>query len=150
MVGAFVQNTGCCMNRKLAFIGLVAGLWLFAGRNGPLTDGVYGAQQTNELIWGGDAEGGSPFVEADPRDPTHVVGFEVEVAGLLAEGLGRTPRFLQVGFTSLDAAAARGDFDIGLSGIEDSAARRSMRSVCAPPRMRPRRRLRPARRPASV
>ena len=28
---------------------------------------------------------------------------------------------MQVGFTSLDAAAARGDFDIGLSGIEDSA-----------------------------
>ena len=87
------------------------------------------AQSPNELRWGGDAEGGSPFVEADPNDPTRVVGFEVEVAQLLAEGLGRTPRFLQVGFTSLDAAAARGDFDVGLSGIEDSpAVDRALRS----------------------
>ena len=86
----------------------------------------------NELRWGGDAEGGSPFVEADPSDPTRVVGFEVEIAGLFAEGLGRVPRFLQVGFTSLDAAAARGDFDIGLSGIEDSPARQSRLAVTIP------------------
>jgi polar amino acid transport system substrate-binding protein len=39
---------------------------------------------------------------------------------------------VQVGFTSLDAAAARGDFDIGLSGIEDSAARRSRLAVTVP------------------
>ena len=90
------------------------------------------AQSPCELRWGGDAEGGSPFVEADPNDPSRVVGFEVEIAGLLAEGLGRTPRFLQVGFTSLDAAAARGDFDIGLSGIEDSPARQSRLAVTIP------------------
>ena len=51
---------------------------------------------------------------------------------MLAEGLGRRPRFLQVGFTSLDAAAARGDFDIGLSGIEDSPARQSRLAVTIP------------------
>ena len=90
------------------------------------------AQSPYELRWGGDAEGGSPFVEADPNDPTRVVGFEVEIAGILAEGLERTPRFLQVGFTSLDAAAVRGDFDIGLSGIEDSPARRSRLAVTIP------------------
>src|SRR5678816_2800433 len=90
------------------------------------------AQGPRELRWGGDAEGGSPFVEADPSDPTRVVGFEVEIAALLAEGLGREPRFLQVGFTSLDAAAARGDFDIGLSGIEDSPARQSRLAVTIP------------------
>ena len=90
------------------------------------------AQSPNELRWGGDAEGGSPFVEADPSDPTRVVGFEVEIAGILAEGLGADPRFLQVGFTSLDAAAARGDFDIGLSGIEDSPARQSRLAVTIP------------------
>ncbi len=90
------------------------------------------AQSPSELRWAGDAEGGSPFVEADPSDPTRVVGFEVEIAGLLADGLGRTPRFLQVGFTSLDAAAARGDFDVGLSGIEDSPARQSRLAVTIP------------------
>jgi polar amino acid transport system substrate-binding protein len=90
------------------------------------------AQSSGELRWGGDAEGGAPFVEADPADPARVVGFDVEIAQLLAEGLGRRPRFVQVGFTSLDAAAARGDFDVGLSGIEDSRARRSRLAVTIP------------------
>jgi polar amino acid transport system substrate-binding protein len=90
------------------------------------------AQEPPELRWGGDAEGGAPFVEADPGDPSRVVGFEVEVARMLAEGLGRIPRFVQVGFTSLDAAAARGDFDIGLSGIEDSPARRARLALTIP------------------
>src|SRR5688572_17649946 len=90
------------------------------------------AQQTPELRWGGDAEGGAPFVEADPRDPAKVVGFDVEVAQLLAQGLGRQARFVQVGFTSLDASAARGDFDVGLSGIEDTPARRSRLAVTVP------------------
>ena len=90
------------------------------------------AQTQGELRWGGDAEGGAPFVEADPRDPAKVVGFDVEVAQLLADGLGWRPRFVQVGFTSLDAAAARGDFEVGLSGIEDSPARRSRLAVTIP------------------
>jgi polar amino acid transport system substrate-binding protein len=89
-------------------------------------------QAPSELRWGGDAEGGAPFVEADPNDPSRVVGFDVEVAQLLAGGLARVPRFIQVGFTSLDASAARGDFDVGLSGIEDSAARRSRLAVTVP------------------
>src|SRR5688572_25938953 len=90
------------------------------------------AQDGPELRWGGDAEGGAPFVEADPADPARVVGFDVDIAQLLAEGLGRVPRFVQIAFTSLDASAARGDFDIGLSGIEDSAARRARLAVTIP------------------
>ncbi len=90
------------------------------------------AQERPELRWGGDAEGGAPFVEADPRDPSRVAGFEVDIARLLADGLGRVPRFVQVGFTSLDAAAARGDFDVGLSGVEDMPARRSRLAVTVP------------------
>ena len=90
------------------------------------------AQPQTELRWGGDAEGGAPFVEADPADPARVVGFDVEIAALVAGGLGRVPRFVQVGFTSLDASAARGDFDIGLSGIEDSPARRARLAVTIP------------------
>jgi polar amino acid transport system substrate-binding protein len=89
-------------------------------------------QQSDELRWGGDAEGGAPFVEADPRDPSRVVGFDVEIADLLAQGLNRSARFVQVGFTSLDASAARGDFDVGLSGIEDTPARRARLAVTIP------------------
>jgi polar amino acid transport system substrate-binding protein len=97
----------------------------------PLAARVF-AQADAELRWGGDAEGGAPFVEADPNDPSRVIGFDVEVATLLAQGLGRTPRFIQAGFTSLDASVARGDFDIALSGIEDSPARRARLAVTIP------------------
>jgi len=90
------------------------------------------AQSGEELRWGGDAEGGAPFVEADPQDTSRVVGFEVDVAGLIAGELGRAPRFVQVGFTSIDASVARGDFDIGLSGIEDRPVRRDRLAVTVP------------------
>jgi len=125
------------MKGSVGFVLIAIGLWLLQSElPGPAEAGHYEKQNDagapNELRWAGDAEGGSPFVEADPNDPTRVVGFEVEIAGILAQGLERTPRFLQVGFTSLDAAAARGDFDIGLSGIEDSPARRSRLAVTIP------------------
>jgi len=84
------------------------------------------------LRWGGDAEGGAPFVEADPTDPTRVRGFDVEVAEAIARGLGREPRFVQVAFTSIDASVARGDFDIGMSGVEDTPARRAMLAATIP------------------
>ena len=88
--------------------------------------------QSGPLRWGGDAEGGAPFVEADPSDPTRLVGFDVEIAQILADGLGRPARFVQVGFTSLEASAVRGDFDIGLSGVEDTPARRARLAVTIP------------------
>ena len=90
------------------------------------------AAQGSVLRWGGDAEGGAPFVEADPRDPSHIVGFDVEIAGLIAEGLGRRPAFVQITFTELDQAVRRGDFDIGLSGIEDTPARRASVAASVP------------------
>lgn len=90
------------------------------------------AQVGQELRWGGDAEGGAPFVEADPADPDRVVGFDVDVAALVAADLGLVPRFVQTGFTTLDAAVSRGDVDIGLGGVEDSPARRSRLAVTVP------------------
>src|SRR5215218_1069202 len=63
------------------------------------------------LRWGGDAEGGAPFVEADPADPSRVRGFDVEIAGMIAQGLGREPLFVQVAWASIEASVERADFD---------------------------------------
>jgi polar amino acid transport system substrate-binding protein len=84
------------------------------------------------LRWGGDSEGGAPFVEADPGDPEKVVGFDVEVAEEIARALGRKPRFVQVSFTAIDQSVQRGDFDIGLSGVEDTPARRAALAASIP------------------
>lgn len=81
-----------------------------------LADGV--------LRWGGDAEGGAPFQLRDPKDPGHVIGFEVELADALAETLaekiGRSlhAEFVQYEWVSLPLGLDKGDFDIIVSGYE--------------------------------
>ena len=85
-----------------------------------------------ELRWGGDAEGGAPFVEADPANPARVRGFDVEIAEMLARGLGRTPRFVQVAWSSIEASVERGDFTVGMSGVEDRPELRARHAVSIP------------------
>src|SRR5260370_34715912 len=84
------------------------------------------------LVWGGDAEGGAPFVEADPADPSQVRGFDVEVADRIARGLGRSTRFVQVQWSNIDQSVERGDFALGLSGVEDTPARRALHAATLP------------------
>jgi His/Glu/Gln/Arg/opine family amino acid ABC transporter permease subunit len=84
------------------------------------------------LRWGGDSEGGAPYVEADPSDPTKVVGFDVEVAAEVAKGLGRQAQFVQVAYAAIDQSVERGDFDIGMSGVEDTPGRRAERAATIP------------------
>jgi len=85
-----------------------------------------------EFRWAGDPEGGAPYVEASPSDPNTLVGFDVEIADLIARGLGRTPHFVLVSFYSIDQSVARGDADIGMSGIEDTVSRRTTMAVTVP------------------
>jgi polar amino acid transport system substrate-binding protein len=95
------------------------------------TTNAYGRQQP-VLRWGGDAEGGAPFVEADPSHPAVVRGFDVEIADMIARGLGRSPQFVQVAWASIEASVERGDFDIGLSGVEDRPALRAQHALTLP------------------
>jgi len=90
------------------------------------------AQSPAALRWAGDAEGGAPYVEADPSDPSKVAGFDVEIAELIAKDLGRTAQFVEVAFASIDQSIARGDAEIGLSGIEDTPTRRVTYAVTHP------------------
>lgn len=87
---------------------------------------------TARLRWAGDPEGGAPFVEANPEHPDQLEGFDVEIAAVLARGLGLEPQFTFVAFTSIDQSVARGDADIGLSGIEDTPARRAAMAATVP------------------
>jgi polar amino acid transport system substrate-binding protein len=82
--------------------------------------------------WGGDAEGGAPFVEADPADPAVVRGFDVEIAEMIARGVGREPRFVQVAWASIGQSLDRGDFEIGMSGVEDRPDMRERYALTMP------------------
>jgi len=93
-----------------------------------------GGADSSVLVWGGDAEGGAPFVEADAANPSRVRGFDVEIAERIARGLGggRSARFVQVQWSNIDQSVERGDFAIGLSGVEDTPTRRARHAVTLP------------------
>ena len=84
------------------------------------------------LRWGGDAEGGAPFVEADAADPSKVRGFDVEIASMIGHDLHRAPVFVQVAWASIEASVERGDFSIGMSGVEDRPELRARHAVSMP------------------
>src|SRR5215467_1156960 len=119
---AFLKNHAASLIR-LASPAMIAALV-------PLSVGA--VETGREFIWAGDPEGGAPFVEADPAQPDKVVGFDVEIANLIARGLGRQAVFLNITFTSIDQSVERGDAEIGLSGIEDTAARRATMAPTVP------------------
>lgn len=104
---------------------LVAGVLALAACAAP-------ASSRQPLRWGGDAEGGAPFVEADPTDPDKMRGFDVEIVQAVAGGLGRTPQFTQVAWASIEQSVARGDFDMGVSGLEDRPELRARYAVSLP------------------
>jgi polar amino acid transport system substrate-binding protein len=76
------------------------------------------------LRWGADAQGGAPYVFQDPMDPTRLVGFEVELADLLARRLGTTAQPVAGPWATLLELLARGDFEMALNGIEATEEKR--------------------------
>ncbi|HTZ41481.1 MAG TPA: ABC transporter substrate-binding protein, partial [Syntrophales bacterium] len=77
-----------------------------------------GIQKRGYLLWGSDAEGGAPYVFPDPRDPSVLIGFEVDLARAIAREMGVEARQSQNAWDSLIPALERGDFDIALNGLE--------------------------------
>src|SRR5437764_1638145 len=77
-----------------------------------------------ERRWGGDLQGGEPYVFRDPRDPDKLVGFEVDLVRALAAKLGVRERFFQNDWSNLVPSLERGDFDIIVNGLEDTPALR--------------------------
>ncbi len=84
----------------------------------PGGDSVTKIRERGVLLWGGDAEGGAPYVFPDPKHPDRLVGFEVDLADAIAEKLGVRARFVQNQWDSLVPALDRGDFDVAMNGIE--------------------------------
>ena len=75
------------------------------------------------LRWGGDQEGGGPYIYPSDDDPSHLNGFEVELAELIAGELGMRPEFVQCNWEQMLPVLSRGDIDIALNGYEYTPAR---------------------------
>jgi len=89
-------------------------------------------RQRGALVWGGDQEGGGPYVYPDPNDPNRVVGFEVDLADALAAKLGTTAKFFQADWNTLPEFLRAGKIDVILNGYEWSAARAAQMRATRP------------------
>ena len=91
----------------------------------PADDALARMRARGTLRWGGDVQGGEPYVFQDVRDGAALTGFEVEIAEGLARRLGLRAEFVQNDWQTLIPSLERGDFDVALNGIEVTAARRA-------------------------
>jgi polar amino acid transport system substrate-binding protein len=70
------------------------------------------------LLWGSDAEGGAPYVFPDPKNPSRLIGFELDIVEAIAKQLGVKARLVQTAWDSLIPALERGDYDMAMNGLE--------------------------------
>ncbi len=112
------------MTRLLALVPL--GIAVLAGCSGePVHGGTLAAiRQRGEITWGGDVQGGEPYVYEDPAQPNHVIGFEVDVMAGVARRLGVRARMVQYAWSNLVPSLERGDFDVIANGLEATDERR--------------------------
>jgi polar amino acid transport system substrate-binding protein len=78
---------------------------------------------TPTLRWGGDQEGGGPYIFPLDDDPEKIVGFEVDLAQALARRISREARFVQSDWDLLLPVLSLGNIDLALNGYEFSAVR---------------------------
>jgi len=86
-------------------------------------DALAEVRERGVWVWGADAEGGGPYVFPDPADPTHMTGFEAELATLLARELGVRDRFFQGPWQNLPALLGTGQIDAVMNGYELTSVR---------------------------
>ncbi|MGC4007122.1 MAG: transporter substrate-binding domain-containing protein [Pirellulales bacterium] len=99
-------------------------------------------RRTGEFVWGGDQEGGGPYIVADEDDPGNLDklrGFEVELAAMLAEELGKAaepPRTIKAVFRQgdwmLTPETLGSQIDVALNGYELTPVRQR-RYLCSRP-----------------
>jgi len=99
---------------------LAAALLLPGPRGSPVSDdGALAAVKARGVLrYGGDTEGGAPYCLQDPDDPSHVVGFEVEIADRIGRELGVRAEFVQCDWKNLVPTLERGEIDLAWNGLE--------------------------------
>jgi polar amino acid transport system substrate-binding protein len=98
----------------------------------PSGDTLAQIKQRGEITWGADVQGGEPYVYEDPVNPSHLIGFEVEIMDAVARRLGVKARMVQYSWSNLVPSLERGDFDIAMNGIEATTERQERLRLSVP------------------
>lgn len=89
-------------------------------------------RQRGVLRWGGDQEGGGPYIYPDPGDPRRVTGFEVDLMDRIARQLDVRSEFVQCEWTHLPDLLRKGDIDAIVNGYELTAAHQATKLATLP------------------
>lgn len=76
------------------------------------------SQEVSSLRWAADAESGAPYVFQDPRIPTKLIGFEVDIINAISQELGIPNKHFQNQWDGLIPGLKRNDYDLAINGLE--------------------------------
>jgi polar amino acid transport system substrate-binding protein len=85
-----------------------------------------------DLRWGGDAEGGAPYLLPDPKNPREIIGFEIDLMNAIGKQLNRKSVFVQNQWDGLIPGLQRGNYDLAVNGIEITEDRKQQVNFSTP------------------
>ena len=110
--------------RAVVFVAIVAVACLLGcGGSATRTSALDRVKAAGVLRWGGDIQGGEPYVYDDPQRPGHLIGFETEIGDAIAKELGVRSEFVQNDWSNLVPSLERGSFDMIMNGLEVTDSR---------------------------
>ncbi len=95
-------------------------------------DALGDMRRTGRMLWGGDQEGGGPYVFPKEDDPTHVTGFEVDLASRFAEYLRVRAQFTQGQWDKMPDMLRTGKVHAILNGYEFTRERAEIMDASIP------------------
>ena len=105
------------MKKLIALTALILALLSPAALYAGETAAVSADGSEKILRWGGDSEGGFPYMFPDPKDPKKLIGFEVDIVDALAEEMGRKPVYVNNAWDNLIPGLDRNLYDIAINGL---------------------------------
>ena len=88
--------------------------------------------QPGILRWGGDTEGGAPYMFQDPDDMDNLIGYEVEIIEAIASRMGLKASFVQNGWDNLIPGLERRLYDVSINGLEITPEHRDVVDFSVP------------------
>ena len=98
------------MTKKMFILVLCAATVLIFAAAAPANNGA--------LKWGGDSEGGFPYMFPNPKNTDELIGFEVDIVKELTAYLDMTPEYVNNAWDNLIPGLERGLYDIAINGLE--------------------------------
>jgi polar amino acid transport system substrate-binding protein len=118
----FVEMKLCSIRLPVVLLSAWAVAGIVGSPRPAAADALDEIHRRGTLIWGGDQEGGGPYVYPDEKDPKILRGFEVELAEMLAGELHVKAQFQQGQWDKLPLLLD-GTIDVVLNGYELTATR---------------------------